>query len=198
MNILLSLIILQSYCTPDSALGMLQLNPGTIADKWPVKVVLLYGPTLTWGFWNFNRGGHCEIQHHYSSLSPLRLLPLAYLLLICPLYIYLLTLCRTVHMWKSEVNLLQQLLFFHHVGSEDWTQVIKLSSKYLYPRAMVPAHEALSSSYSYFLRHFHFFTCPAFHSSGAAQTPLQMHFSLISAELLKIPFAENTLCIYLA
>lgn len=85
MSIPLSLIILLSYCTPDSALGILQLNPGKIADKWPMQVVFLYGPTLTCGFHNFNWGVHFEIQHHYSSPSPLRLLSLPYLLLLCPL-----------------------------------------------------------------------------------------------------------------
>lgn len=41
MSILLFLIIWLSCCMPGSALGILQLNPGTIADKWSMKVVLL-------------------------------------------------------------------------------------------------------------------------------------------------------------
>lgn len=41
MSIFLFLIILLSCCTPDSALGILQLNPGTTANKWSMKVVLL-------------------------------------------------------------------------------------------------------------------------------------------------------------
>ena len=34
-------------------------------------------------------------------------------------------------MWRSEDNLQELALFFHHVGPRDGTQVIKLGSKHL-------------------------------------------------------------------
>lgn len=114
------------------------------------------GSSFDLGISQLQRGGHCEIQHLYSSLSPLRILPLPSLLLICPLPIYLFTLCRAVNMWKSAENLLELVLFFHRVGSWNRAPVTKVSSKHLY----------LLSQLATFLRHFQFFTGPAFHSLG--------------------------------
>lgn len=34
--------------------------------------------------------------------------------------------------WRSDSNLGEVVLFFHHVDSEDWTQVAKLSGKCFY------------------------------------------------------------------
>lgn len=81
-------------------------------------------------------------------------------------------------MWKSQENLLELVLFFHRVGSWNQAPVTKLSSKHLY----------LLSQLATFLRHFQFFTGPAFHSLGPTQIPLQKNFSLISVELLKTLF----------
>lgn len=88
-----------------------------------------------------------------------------------------------MHVWKSKENLLELVLFFHHVGSWDLAPVTKFSSKHLH----------LLSQLATFLRHFCFLPGPAFHSLGPTQILLQMNFSLISVELLKTLFV----CIWL-
>lgn len=44
--------------------------------------------------------------------------------LVCTVYAF---------MYKSEDNFLEAVLFSYYEGSEDWTQVIRLGSKFLYP-----------------------------------------------------------------
>lgn len=38
-----------------------------------------------------------------------------------------------MHMWRLEVNLLELVLSFSPVGPKDQSQVLRASSKYLYP-----------------------------------------------------------------
>lgn len=39
----------------------------------------------------------------------------------------------TSHVWKSEGNFGESVLYLHHMGSRDQTQVVWHGSRYLYP-----------------------------------------------------------------
>lgn len=49
---------------------------------------------------------------------------------------------HSVHMWRSEDNLQESVLSFHHVGHRDGAWVIRLGSRYL-------AHCIVDSAQSY-------------------------------------------------
>lgn len=45
------------------------------------------------------------------------------------------------HEWKSEGNLQDPILSFHHVGAGDLTQVVRHGSRYPYTMIILPALE---------------------------------------------------------
>lgn len=52
---------------------------------------------------------------------------------VCACVCVSVSVCATIHMGRTEDNLWKLVPSFHHVGSGDWPQAVKLSSKVLYP-----------------------------------------------------------------
>lgn len=46
----------------------------------------------------------------------------------------------TAYLWRAEDHFQESILSFHYVGPRDWTQVVRLGSKYLYPIILLPVH----------------------------------------------------------
>lgn len=44
--------------------------------------------------------------------------------------------CMCTYLWKSEDNVLELVLSFHHVGPDNRIQFIKLSGSHLYPMSL--------------------------------------------------------------
>lgn len=52
-----------------------------------------------------------------------------------------------MHLWRSEANLQELVLSFHHRGPEDATRVIRLGSKHLFVLTLSPAPLVISFAY---------------------------------------------------
>lgn len=50
----------------------------------------------------------------------------------------------TVHMWSPKDNFVELILSFHWVGSRDWSQVVKLGGKGLYPLSTSPDPQSIA------------------------------------------------------
>lgn len=90
-----------------------------------------WGEQCPFLLWNGPGASHMLGKHATTQLHPY---PSCYYLYSCIRHVFL----RRVHSWttmhlqRSEKNLEELALSFHHVGSRVQTQVIKVGSKHLY------------------------------------------------------------------